>query len=87
MKIKKRLIALENGMEDVKTIQLELAEKNTRLQLLIEQMEEELGKYEQTIIKEESAKVNNAELLRAHGLMKQSKQVNLPEPRICQTSL
>ncbi|KTD05046.1 hypothetical protein OQJ19_11100 [Fluoribacter gormanii] len=75
MKIKERLITLENGIEDVKLMQSELAEKEARLQLLIKQMEQELDQYEQTLDSEDATKVNNGKLLSTHGLMKQPNKV------------
>ncbi|PWY55246.1 hypothetical protein DGG96_13835 [Legionella qingyii] len=80
MKIKERLIALENGIADVKSIQSELAEQNARLQFLIQKMEQELEQAEQAIDLKESTKVNNGILLSTHGLMNQPKQVVSEHP-------
>ncbi|WP_454782055.1 hypothetical protein [Legionella sp. WA2022007384] len=74
MRIKERLIALENEVKDVKSIQLELAKKSALMQLLIAQMEQELNQYEDANESNESVKVNNGELLSTHGLMKKPPQ-------------
>ncbi len=78
--VEERLVVLENGVEEVKSMQAELSEKNARLQFLIEQMEQQLNQYERSMDPEQSTKVNNGELLSAHGIMKQPKQRITPEP-------
>lgn len=79
--VEKKLIALENGVEEVKSMQAELSEKNDRLQFLIEQMERQLNQYERSMDSEQQTKVNNGELLSVHGIMKQPTQRVTPEPQ------
>ena len=75
MKIEEKLDALEDGVEEIKLMQLELTKKNARLQLLIERMEQQLNQYESAMDLEKPAKVNNGELLSLYGIMSQPKQV------------
>ncbi|KTD74340.1 hypothetical protein [Legionella tucsonensis] len=68
--IEKRLVELEGGIQEVKLMQLELAEKSARLQRLIELMEQQLNQFERSVDPE----VNQGELLRTYGIMKPPKQ-------------
>lgn len=68
--IEKRIVELEGGIQEVKLMQLELAEKSARLQRLIELMEQQLNQFERSVDPE----VNQGELLRTYGIMKSPKQ-------------
>ncbi|HHT0594141.1 TPA: hypothetical protein ACTXXA_002358 [Legionella anisa] len=72
--IEKRLADLQDGVQEVKLMQLELAEKGDRLQLLIEQMEQRLAQFEDAINSEAPERVSQSELLGVHGFMKAPKQ-------------
>ncbi|AWN75186.1 hypothetical protein LEAN103870_16970 [Legionella anisa] len=72
--IEKRLADLEDDVQEIKLMQLELAEKSARLQLLIEQMEQQLDQFEDTVNSEAPEKVNQSELLSVHGFIKPPKQ-------------
>lgn len=71
MSIEKRLTELESGLGEVKTMQSEFEKNNERLQMLLERMEWQLCYYEN---RKKETEINQAELLRAFGLMNQSKQ-------------
>ncbi|QLZ70027.1 hypothetical protein FOLKNPGA_02827 [Legionella sp. PC1000] len=72
--IEKRLADLEGDVQEVKLMQLELAEKSARLQLLIEQMEQQLNQCEHPVNSEAPEKANQGQLLSAYGIMKPPKQ-------------
>ncbi|KTD40285.1 hypothetical protein [Legionella parisiensis] len=70
----KRLVELDGGMDEVRLMQLDLAEKSARLQLLIEQMEQELNRIERYKDSDGPTHVNQGELLSTYGIMKAPKQ-------------
>ncbi|KTD06093.1 coiled-coil protein [Legionella gratiana] len=71
MTIEKRLIKLEEEIEEIKEINHELTASNQRLAMLLDRMDQRLSYYEKL---KQHAVASHGELLNTFGIMSQQRQ-------------